>query len=239
MLRSNRGATLDQFDALQDTLGVPFDDITLLRQAMVHRSYLNENPDFELPSNERLEFLGDALLGFVIAEKLFTEFPHLSEGDMTKLRAALVRGETLARLAATLRLGDYLYMGWGEEASGGRCRLSTLAAAFEAVVGAILIDQGFAGARDFVIKLFAGEVDNAMEKMLTLDYKSRLQEVIQAQHHVIPVYRTVRAVGPEHAKEFTVEVIVAGSVIGRGHGSSKRMAEKEAARDALEGLLQD
>lgn len=227
------------FLALQDKLGITFQDPSLLQQALVHRSYLNENPDFALPSNERLEFLGDSFLGFAIAERLFIEFPDLSEGEMTKLRAALVRKETLARLASSLGLGEYLYLGRGEEASGGRNRQSTLAGVFEAVVGAILMDQGLAVAKDFLLRLFSGEIHNTIEERLAADYKSRLQEIVQARHHVTPVYRTIKEKGPDHAKEFTVEVIVGDAVIGRGHGKSKRMAEKEAARDALEGLTHE
>ncbi len=227
-----------EFAELQDTLGIAFKDPSLLQQALVHRSYLHENPDFALPSNERLEFLGDSMLGFVIAEKLYKDSPDLSEGGMTKLRAALVRKETLARLASSLRLGDYLYLGRGEEASGGRAKQSILAGTFEAVIGAVLIDQGFAACRDFVLRLFAGEMGRAIEQRLT-DYKSQLQEIAQARHREVPLYRTIKAVGPDHAREFTVEVIVGGSVIGRGHGKSKRGAEKEAARAALETLAQE
>jgi len=230
---------LTDFANLQDILGVTFRDLSLLEQALVHRSYLNENPDFPLSSNERLEFLGDSLLGFVIAEKLYVEFPELSEGEMTKLRAALVRMETLARLASSLGLGDYLYLGRGEEASGGRARRSILARALEAVMGAVLVDQGFANAREFVLKLYHGEIGRALgdREMVAGDHKSRLQELIQAQHQVTPVYRTIKEEGPDHAKEFTVEVIVNGSVISVGRGKSKRIAEMEAARSALEGLL--
>ena len=146
---------------LQDTLGIIFSDPSLLQQALVHRSYLHENPDFALPSNERLEFLGDSLLGLVIAEKLYTEFPNLPEGGMTKLRAALVRKETLARLAGSLGLGGYLYMGRGEEYSGGRTKQSILAGAFEALVGAVLVDRGFAACRGLVLRLFEGEMGRA------------------------------------------------------------------------------
>lgn len=230
---------MTDFASLQDILGIAFSDLSILQQALVHRSYLNENPDFPLPSNERLEFLGDSVLGFVIAEKLYRDFPHLSEGGMTKLRVSLVRRETLAHLASSLGLGDHLFMGHGEEASGGRTKQSILAGAFEAVVGAISMDQGFIAARDFVLRLLDGEIGRAIEKRLTADYKSRLQEIVQARHHVSPVYRTIMEEGPDHAKEFTVEVIVGGSVIGRGHGKSKRVAEREAARDALVGLAQD
>ncbi len=228
-----------EFANSQDTLGIAFKNPSLLQQALVHRSYLHENPDSALLSNERMEFLGDSLLGFVIAEKLYRDFPDLSEGGMTKLRAALVRKETLARLASSLRLGDYLYLGRGEEFSGGRTKQSVLARAFESRVGAILMDQGFAIAKDFVLRLFDGEIRTAIEERLTTDYKSRLQEIVQASHRVTPIYRTIKEVGPDHAKEFTVEVIVGGSVIGKGHGKSKRVAEMEAARDALEGLAQE
>ena len=223
----------------QQVLGVTFRDLSLLKQALVHRSYLNENPEFPLTSNERLEFLGDSLLTFVIAEKLYQEFPDLSEGEMTKLRSALVRQSTLARLAGSLGLGDYLYLGHGEEATGGRTKPSTLARAFEAVVGAVVMDQGFDGAKQFVLSLFQGEIHSAIEEKLAGDYKSRLQELVQARHQVPPLYRTIKEEGPDHAKKFTVEVIVADSVIGVGRGRSKRMAEMEAARVALEGFSQE
>jgi ribonuclease-3 len=230
---------LAEFTDLQDTLGIVFKDPALLRQALVHRSYVHEYPDLAPPSNERLEFLGDSLLSFVIAEKLYGDFPDLPEGGMTKLRAALVRRETLARLANSLGLGNYLYLGRGEEASGGRAKLSILAATFEAVVGAILIDRGFTACRDFVLRLFDAEVEKAIEQRLIADYKSQLQEIVQARHHEAPIYRTIRAVGPDHAKEFTVEVIVGGNVIARGRGKSKRQAETEAARVALESMAQE
>jgi len=226
---------------LQSILGVTFRNVSLLQQALVHRSYLNENPDFPLPSNERLEFLGDSLLGIVIAEKLYKDFPELSEGEMTKLRSALVRMETLARLASSLGLGDHLYLGRGEEVSGGRTRRSISACALEAVVGAMLIGQGFDSAKEFVLRLFDGEIGRALRdrQMLAGDYKSRLQELVQPQHQVTPVYRTIGEEGPDHAKVFTVEVIVSGSVAGVGRGRSKRIAEMEAARSAFEGLLLD
>ena len=227
------------FATLQQVLGVNFNDISLLQQALVHRSYLNENLDFPLSSNERLEFLGDSLLGFVIARKLYQEFPDLSEGEMTKLRAALVRQQSLARLANSLGLGDYLYLGYGEEATGGRAKPSTLARVLEAVIGAVLMDQGFAGAEQFVLSLFQDEIHDAIEEKLAGDCKSRLQELVQAKHRMPPLYRKIKEEGPDHAKEFTVEVIVAGSVIGTGRGRSKRMAEMEAARVALESFSSD
>jgi ribonuclease-3 len=225
-----------KLEKLQDTLGITFNDYSILQQALVHGSYLHENPDFALPSNERLEFLGDSLLGFVIAEKLYNDFPDLAEGGMTKLRAALVRKETLARLAGELGLGDYLYMGCGEESSGGRTKQSILASTLESLIGAVLLDQGFDPCRAFVLRLFESEVGEAIDERLAADYKSELQEIVQAIYRVAPTYRTVNAVGPDHAKEFTVDVSVNGDVIGRGSGRSKRQAEMQAARAALQNI---
>jgi len=229
---------LSEFADLQDTLNIVFKDPALLKQALVHRSYLHENPDFDLPSNERMEFLGDSLLSFVIAEKLYDDFPNLSEGGMTKLRAALVRTETLARLARSIGLGNYVFLGRGEEASGGRTKQSILAGVFEAVIGAILIDHGFNACRDFIHGLFIDEMGKAADERLIADYKSQLQEITQARHHIAPIYRTINEDGPEHAKEFTVEVIVDGRMIAIGRGKSKQQAETEAARTALESMEQ-
>ena len=225
---------LAEFAVLQSVIGVTFQDPLLLQQSLVHRSYLNENPDFPLPSNERLEFLGDALLGFVVAEKLYAEFPSLSEGELTKLRANLVRKETLASLALSLSLGDYLYLGQGEEQSGGRRRQSNLSRTLEAVIGAIDIDQGFAVAKDFVLRLLSRVPEKALKGESITDYKSMLQELVQAEQRTTPFYRVVAEAGPAHDKVFTVEVVVGDAVLGRGSGKGKRAAEQEAARAAVE-----
>ena len=222
--------------ALQVILGINFKDESLLQQALVHRSYLNENPALHLVSNERLEFLGDAVLGFVVADELYSRFPDFSEGELTKLRAALVRGETLSRIALSLQLGDYLYLGRGEEESGGRSRPRNLSCALEAVIGAVFLDQGFDIARSFILKLLGSEFDGVVEDKFTDDYKSRLQQVIQSERKITPVYRTIEEVGPDHAKTFTVEVLAGDTVLGRGSGRSKRAAEMDAAREALQGL---
>jgi len=222
--------------ALQVILGVNFKDESLLQQALAHRSYLNENPALHLVSNERLEFLGDAVLGFVVADELYSRSPDFSEGELTKLRAALVRGETLSRIASLLQLGDYLYLGRGEEESGGRSRPRNLSCALEAVIGAVFLDQGFDIARSFILKLLGSEFDGVVEDKVTDDYKSRLQQVIQSERKITPVYRTVEEVGPDHAKVFTVEVLAGETVLGRGSGRSKRAAEMDAAREALQGL---
>jgi ribonuclease-3 len=228
---------LSDLNALQATLGVNFKDESLLQQALVHRSYLNENPALHLVSNERLEFLGDAVLGFVVANELYSRFPDFSEGELTKLRAALVRGETLTRIALSLQLGDYLYLGHGEEESGGRSRSRNLSCTLEAVIGAVFLDGGLDVAESFILKLLHGELEGVVEDKFAADYKSRLQQIIQSERKITPVYRTIEEVGPDHAKTFTVEVLAGDIILGRGSGRSKRAAEVDAARNALQGLM--
>jgi len=222
--------------ALQQTLGISFNDLSFLEQALVHSSYTNENPGLASVSNERLEFLGDAVLGLVIAEKLYQDFPHFTEGEMTKLRAALVRRDTLARMARAVGLGDYLYLGKGEEASGGRRKLANLAGALEAVIAAIFLDQGSATTRDFILRLFNKELHKIVSQGAEVDYKSQLQELVQARQQSTPTYHVVEAVGPDHDKRFTVEVRVGDTVLGRGSGKSKKLAETEAALSAVQQL---
>ncbi len=223
--------------ALQQILGVSFKDLSLLEQALVHSSYLNENPGFALASNERLEFLGDAVLDLVIAEKLYQDFPHAAEGELTRLRAALVGGNTLARLALTIRLGDYLYLGKGEEKSGGRRKPANLAGVLEAMIAAIFLDQGSIISRDFTLRLFDEELLKVASRGVSADYKSQLQELIQAREQQTPVYRLLEAVGPDHDRRFVVEVMAGDTVLGRGSGKSKQAAETEAAGAALGQLL--
>lgn len=222
--------------ALEQTLGILFNDLSFLEQALVHRSYINENPGLAPVSNERLEFLGDAVLGLVIAEKLYLEYPQCSEGEMTKLRSALVRRDTLARIARTISLGNYLYLGKGEEASGGRYKLANLVGALEAVIAAVFLDQGSATAKDFILKLLSKELQKVVSHGVETEYKSQLQELIQFRQQITPTYQLAEAVGPAHDREFTVEVRVGDTVLGRGSGKSKKAAETEAARLALERL---
>lgn len=222
--------------ALEKVLGISFNDRSLLEQALVHSSYLNENPAFATTSNERFEFLGDAILGFVIAERLWHDFPHFTEGEMTKLRSALVRQDSLAHIAAALSLGDYLYLGKGEEASGGRHKPTNLAATLEAVIAAIYLDQGLAATKDFILRLFGAELEKAARQGVKVDYKSQLQEFTQARWQLTPTYHVIEAVGPDHDKRFTVEVRAGDAVLGSGSGKSKRIAETEAARSALEQI---
>ncbi len=227
---------LSDLDALQAILDVDFKDESLFQQALVHRSYLNENSLLHLVSNERLEFLGDAVLGFVVASELYARFPDFSEGELTKLRSALVCGETLSRIAASLQLGDYLYLGRGEEESGGRSRSRNLSCTLEAVIGAVFLDQGLDVAKGLILKLLGSEFDGVVEDKFDADYKSRLQQIIQSERKITPVYRTIEEVGPDHAKVFTVEVLAGDAILGQGCGRSKRAAEMDAARHALQGL---
>ncbi|MGE0059961.1 MAG: ribonuclease III [Dehalococcoidia bacterium] len=213
-------------------LGVTFNRPELLREAFVHRSYLNENLSEGLESNERLEFFGDAVLSYVVAERLFLDCPTCDEGALTEWRGYLVKRDSLARFAVGLGLGDFLMLGRGEEAAGGRLRAANLASLFEAVVGAIAIDNGLERARSFIFDAIGDEID-LRGRPTPIDPKSRLQEVVQARYQRAPGYKTVHEEGPEHRKVFTVEVAVHGNVLGSGTGLSKQEAEREAARQAL------
>lgn len=230
---------MSDIHSLQKSLNVRFKSPEVLKQALVHSSYLNEYPGTVSASNERLEFLGDAILDFIVAEKLYQDFPDLAEGEMTRVRSALVRRETLAQIAKGLKLGNYLYMGKGEEAGGGRQKPTNLAGTLEAVIAAVFLDQGLAVVRELVLRWLAGELQELMTRKGEVDYKSRLQELIQSKYRAAPSYRTVQAIGPDHDKIFTVEVKIGGRILGSGSGKSKKVAETEAARNALERLRSD
>jgi len=222
--------------SLQKSLKVEFKNPSLLEQALIHSSYLNEYPGAGLVANERLEFLGDAILGFIVAERLYQGFPDMAEGEMTQIRSVLVRRETLARVAASLRLGGYLYLGKGEEAGGGRQKPTNLAAALEAVIAAIFLARGMAVTRKVVMGWLKEALQEVNGRGKGVDYKSRLQELIQSKYRSSPSYRTIQATGPDHDKLFTVEVMHGDKVLGRGSGKSRKLAEAEAARNALEQL---
>ncbi|MCI0476661.1 MAG: ribonuclease III [Anaerolineales bacterium] len=221
---------------LETALGITFKDKSLLTRALTHRSYLNENSDLPYLDNERLEFLGDAILDFVAAEFLYQRFPEMPEGDLTSLRAALVKGDTLARFAIDLGLPQYLLMSRGEEAARGRERAPLLAGAFEALIGALYLDRGLAAAREFVLRFLPGESERVHAHRLDRDAKSMLQELSQGKLQVTPLYRLVETRGPDHAKDFTIAVILNDIEYGRGTGRSKQIAEQEAACVALENL---
>jgi ribonuclease-3 len=236
LLLNERVFPVPDIAALQKVLGVAFNRPSLLEQALVHSSYINENPAYTSGHNERLEFFGDAILDFIVADKLYQDFPDLSEGEMTKLRAALVRRETLARVARTLRLGEYLYMGKGEEASGGRNKTPNLAGALEAVIAAVYLDQGITTTRGMIVRLLLEEWKKSTRQGTSIDYKSKLQELVQSRFQVTPAYRLVSETGPGHDKRFRIEVMVNTEILGSGTGKNKKMAETEAARLALERL---
>lgn len=221
---------------LQRKLGVEFRDPSLLELALVHSSYVNEKSGTVTTSNERLEFLGDAVLGLITAEGLYQTQPNATEGDMTRLRATLVRRETLAAIAEAISLGNYLYLGRGEETSGGRHKMANLASALEAVIAAIYLDQGWNVTRDFVLRLLSEELETATRQEPDIDYKSQLQHVTQASHQITPTYHLVEAVGPDHDRRFTVEVRAGDHTLGRGSGKNKKAAETEAAHAALKSL---
>jgi ribonuclease-3 len=224
---------------LQTTLGMKFKDPSLLQQALVHRSYLNEARAPGLESNERLEFLGDAALGLIVSQKLYADFPHLNEGDLTQLKASLIRWETLARVAERLSLGDYLLLGRGEKLTGGQQRPSNLACAFEALVAAVLLDSGLRKARALVLRCLKPELAQMAAGEVALDSKSRLQQLVQTRWQTMPSYQTVAAEGPDHAKVFTVEVLVDDRTLGRGQGRSKKEAESKAAQQAVKAIDTD
>ena len=227
---------MDDQNELQKKMGVSFQQPELLTQALTHSSYANENPGVAPASNERLEFLGDAILGLIVAENLFRDFPGMSEGEMTRLRSILVKQETLARVAESIKLGNYLYLGKGEEASGGKDKPANLARALEAVVAAVYLDQGSAITEQLVLEILDAELLKTLYQGAIIDYKSQLQELLQAKTQQTPVYHLIETQGPDHNKNFTVEVRLGNDVLATGIGRSKKKAETEAAHIALEKL---
>ena len=224
----------DEFDALQRAAGYRFRDLGLLEHAMTHTSRANEDVSGGVADNESLEFLGDAVLGFVIADVLFREFPEWDEGEKSKTKAGLVSTTTLARLAEQLGLGDHLLLGRGEEKTGGRRKQALLADGYEALIAAIYLDGGVEDVRVFIRRQFGGLLDEARQHgVIGQDFKSTLQELVQARNRPLPEYRVVGQLGPDHQKRFEVEVVVAGESLARASGPSKKEAEQEAARLAL------
>jgi ribonuclease-3 len=224
---------LPNLDDFQSSIGIYWKNISLLEEALTHSSYVNENPLAK--SNERMEFLGDALLGLVLARKLFQDYPDLAEGELTRRRSLLVRGSTLASVAKQIGLGDAMFMGKGEEKCDGRSKASNLAGAMEALVAAVMLDQGFEKSRDFILRILAIEIEK-QRRELDKDYKSLFQSEVQSLYHTTPTYRIVDAVGPDHNRRFTAEVIVNDEVSALGQGRSKKLAEADAARTALSKL---
>jgi len=220
---------------LEKTIGYSFKEPGLLELALTHSSYSNERGRGRLGCNERLEFLGDSILGYFTAEYLFGTYPDKPEGEMTKIRAELVCEQSLARVAEKLGLGKYLRLGRGEELSGGRKRPSITADAVEAVLAAIYLDGGAEAAKRFVYGFVLTEAAKAAKEG-SHDYKTMLQELVQKGGSESPVYRMAGENGPDHEKVFTAEVLICGSVKGRGNGRSKKESEQNAARNALEQI---
>lgn len=209
-----------------------FKSMELFEQALTHRSWVNENPS-KRGTNERLEFLGDAILEFVVSSFIYTAFPQEEEGFLTALRANIVNTKSLAALANRLSVGEYLFLSKGEEQGGGRNNPSLLADTIEAIIGALYIDQGFEPAKEFIQVNLLERIDEFLEKPLK-DPKSRLQEFVQAKGMDAPRYKLVREEGPDHSKEFVIEVFVGEKSLGEGLGRSKSTAEQSAAEHALE-----
>lgn len=222
---------------LEQKLGVDFTNKDLLRQVFVHRSYLNENTGFDLDHNERLEFLGDAVLELVVTEYLYKHYNN-PEGELTNWRSALVRGVMLAEIAQGLAIGDYLFLSRGEQKSGGKARQLILANTFEAFIGALYLDKGYEAAQEFIHTNLVIRIDDIITNKLYMDPKSRLQETSQEKTGFTPSYKVVSESGPDHAKNFTVGVSIDSKMVGEGSGSSKQSAEQAAANNALENLAE-
>ena len=226
-------------DQLQECLGYSFQDRSLLEQALTHKSYGYElNPDLHLAlrDNERLEFLGDAVLQLILSDLLVCSFPDYDEGNLTKTRAALVNEKSLSEMGLALGLPKLVRLGKGEQLTGGRDKASIVSDAFEALMGALYLDGGFDNARSIIKKLFSPLMQNAESPLFHSDFKSLLQEFAQGSEGVIPVYRILKSVGPDHARVFQVEVSLSGRVLAVASGASKKRAEQNAAKISLDQL---
>jgi len=217
-------------------LGVAFNSRALLCKALTHRSALQGNGNDVEDSNERLEFLGDSVLELVVNEHLFRHYPDKREGDLTKMKSLLVSRSVLARRAVTMKLGRYLFLSQAEDEAGGRTRPSILADAYEAVLGAVYLDRGFGAARLFVKRHLLDDAEAILADQTHANFKNMLQELVQAEYKTYPRYRTSSEDGPDHKKQFTVEVMVHGKAFGAGKGANKKQAEQEAAKAALGAL---
>lgn len=217
----------------QRSIATQFRNPGLMQQALTHRSFINEQEMPRIGDNERLEFLGDAVLDFMVGDMLYQRYPDMPEGDLTRLRAALVRTESLAKLAQEIQIGDYLFIGKGEEANGGRKRITNLCGAFEAFIGALYLDQGLEAVRAFIAPRLDKLLQDILSQALDKDARSILQEWSQSKLNITPAYRTLSATGPDHQKEFVVEVQIGDVLKSSGTGKSKQAAAQAAAREAL------
>lgn len=224
----------EKLKSLTEKLGIHIKDLQLLKTALTHRSYLNEYKRGNLQNNERLEYLGDAVLELLVSKHLYDQYPDKPEGDLTSFRAATVRTESLAEEALKLDLGEHIFMSKGEEQTGGRTRPYILANTFEAVVGAIYLDQGIAVTLKFLRKSLFYKIPEIVEKRLDIDSKSKIQEISQEVLHETPTYEIVGTKGPDHEKTFTSKIVIKGHDFGHGTGKSKQEAEQNAALAALD-----
>ncbi|MBS4539766.1 ribonuclease III [Clostridium sp. D2Q-11] len=221
----------------QEVINYKFDDIKLLNRALTHSSFANEYKKFNLRYNERLEFLGDSVLGLIVSDYIFNNYKDYPEGELTKIRALVVCEPSLAAISKKIDLGRFLLLGKGEESTGGRDRTSILSDAFEAVIGAVYIDGGIEVSRKFILENLLDTIKEAVKGEILLDYKTELQELIQKSNNCCIEYRVIKEEGPDHNKRFFVEVLNNNSVLGRGEGSSKKEAEQEAAKSALKKVV--
>jgi ribonuclease-3 len=226
----------DEFDELQLRIGYRFRDRGLLEHALTHKSRAAEDASGGVADNESLEFLGDAVLGLVVADALFRQYPSYTEGDKSKIKAAVVSTQSLAKHAEQIRLGDHLILGRGEEKTGGRFKQALLADAYEALIAGIYLDGGLEAAAAFLRRELKQAIDAGSAQTVARDYKSALQERLQALGRGLPEYRIAGEAGPDHRKQFSIEVVVRGEVLGAATGKAKKEAEQEAARLALEKL---
>lgn len=225
---------MSDFAKLEKIIGTSFNDLTLLETAVTHRSYLNEHLGYKNPSNERMEFLGDSVLQFLTSEYLYRSYKKAPEGDLTNYRAAVVNTKSLAKEALRLHYGQFLLLSKGEEDSGGRRREYILANTFEAVLGALYLDQGIQTCRQFLKRELFYKIDTIIKEEKYKDFKSTFQELAQEKAGVTPIYSVLKEWGPDHDKRFRVGVFLSKKGYGQGEGSSKQEAEQEAARNALD-----
>lgn len=227
----------DNFSQLEQKIGIVFKNKELLKNIFIHRSYLNEHKQFHLPSNEKLEFLGDSVLSLITSMYLYKNYPSLHEGEYTDIKSAIVRTESLAIAAADLRLGAYLYLSRGEEQGNGRENTNILADCFEALIAGIFIDRNFEAAFDFVVTyLFKDTLDTIIRQKTYLSAKSKLQELMQAKYKTIPQYKVLEEQGPDHNRFFKIGVFLNDKKLAEGKGKSKKEAEEQAAEIAFDAL---
>ena len=224
---------MNDFSQFENALGVAFENKNLLKEALTHRSYLNENPSWPVPHNERLEFLGDAVLELVVTEELYGKFPEKPEGELTSFRAALVNANMLSEVAQDLNINEHIMLSRGEAKDLGRARQYILANAFEAVVGALYLDQGYGAAKSFIVKYLLPRIDEVLSKKLFRDAKSLFQERAQDDAGITPTYEVLDEWGPDHAKHFIMGIYLGKELIAKGEGPSKQEAQQQAAQGAL------